>query len=116
MDPFSQYAMVAAIQAWRDSGLDCEKIDPTRFGVLTSPRASAASIPSKPRYERGRKKGFDRVSPFFVPMDISNLAAGNVAIKLGAKGMCTCVVTACAGGSNAIGDAFRHDPGRLSRK
>lgn len=106
MDLFSQYAMVAAIQAWRDSGLDYEKIDPTRLGVdISSGIGGINTIETE--YERGREKGFDRVSPFFVPMDISNLAAGNVAIKLGAKGMCTCVVTACAGGSNAIGDAFR---------
>ncbi len=106
MDLFSQYAMVAAIQAWRDSGLDYEKIDPTRFGMdISSGIGGINTIETE--YERGREKGFDRVSPFFVPMDISNLAAGNVAIKLGAKGMCTCVVTACAGGSNAIGDAFR---------
>ena len=106
MDLFSQYAMVAAIQAWRDSGLDYEKIDPTRFGVdISSGIGGINTIETE--YERGREKGFDRVSPFFVPMDISNLAAGNVAIKLGAKGMCTCVVTARAGGSNAIGDAFR---------
>ena len=106
MDLFSQYAMVAAIQAWRDSGLAYEKIDPTRFGVdISSGIGGINTIETE--YERGREKGFDRVSPFFVPMDISNLAAGNVAIKLGAKGMCTCVVTACAGGSNAIGDAFR---------
>ena len=106
MGLFSQYAMVAAIQAWRDSGLDYEKIDPTRFGVdISSGIGGINTIETE--YERGREKGFDRVSPFFVPMDISNLAAGNVAIKLGAKGMCTCVVTACAGGSNAIGDAFR---------
>ena len=106
MDLFSQYAMVAAIQAWRDSGLDYEKIDPTRFGVDISSGIGGINT-IQTQYERGREKGFDRVSPFFVPMDISNLAAGNVAIKLGAKGMCTCVVTACAGGSNAIGDAFR---------
>ena len=106
MDLFSQYAMAAAIQAWRDSSLDYEKIDPTRFGVdISSGIGGINTIETE--YERGRAKGFDRVSPFFVPMDISNLAAGNVAIKLGAKGMCTCVVTACAGGSNAIGDAFR---------
>jgi 3-oxoacyl-[acyl-carrier-protein] synthase II len=53
-------------------------------------------------------KGYDRVSPFFIPMSIANLAAGNVAIALGAKGMCTCPVTACAGGTNAIGDGFRN--------
>ncbi len=106
MDLFTQYAMIAAIQAWEDSGLEPEKIDPTRFGVVISSGIGGINT-IETEYERGREKGFDRVSPFFVPMDISNLAAGNVAIRLGAKGMCTCVVTACAGGSNAIGDAFR---------
>ena len=75
MDLFSQYAMVAAIQAWKDSGLDYEKIDPTRFGVdISSGIGGINTIEAE--YERGREKGFDRVSPFFVPMDISNLAAG----------------------------------------
>ena len=106
MDLFTQYAMVAAVQAWEDSGLTPEGIDPDRFGVVISSGIGGINT-IETEYERGREKGFDRVSPFFVPMDISNLAAGNVAIRLGAKGMCTCVVTACAGGSNAIGDAFR---------
>ena len=56
---------------------------------------------------RGLNKGFDRVSPHFIPMSISNMAAGHIAIKYGLNGMCTCVVTACASGTNAIGDAFR---------
>ena len=106
MDLFTQYAMVAAVQAWEDSGLTPEGIDPDRFGVVISSGIGGINT-IETEYERGREKGFDRVSPFFVPMDISNLAAGTVAIRLGAKGMCTCVVTACAGGSNAIGDAFR---------
>lgn len=59
-------------------------------------------------HSKGLEKGYDRVSPFFVPMAITNLAAGNIAIELGAKGICTCPVTACAGGTNAIGDAFRN--------
>ena len=109
MDLFTQYAIVAAKQAYRrDSGLDAgERSMPTRFGVLTSPRASAGINTIETEMRRGLEKGFDRVSPFFVPMNITNLAAGNVAIELGAKGMCSCVVTACAGGTNAIGDAFR---------
>ena len=56
---------------------------------------------------RGEEKGYDRVSPHFIPMSISNMAAGHVAIKFGLHGMCTAVVTACAGGTNAVGDAFR---------
>ena len=106
MDLFTQYAMVAALQAYEDSGIVYEAIDPTRFGVdISSGIGGINTVESE--YERGQQRGFDRVSPFFVPMDICNLAAGNVAIRLGAKGMCTCVVTACAGGTNAIGDAFR---------
>ncbi len=106
MDLFTQYAMVAAIQAYEDSGIVYENIDPTRFGVdISSGIGGINTVESE--YERGQQRGFDRVSPFFVPMDICNLAAGNVAIRLGARGMCTCVVTACAGGTNAIGDAFR---------
>ena len=58
--------------------------------------------------KKGAEKGYDRVSPFFIPMAISNMAAGSVAIDLGLKGMCTSVVTACASGTNAIGDGFRH--------
>lgn len=54
------------------------------------------------------EKGFNRVSPFFIPMAISNMSAGQIAIRFGLHGMCSCVVTACAGGNNAIGDAFRH--------
>ena len=57
-------------------------------------------------HAKGEAKGFDRVSPFFVPMSIANMAAGQVAIRFGLKGMCTAPVTACAGGTNAIGDAF----------
>ena len=106
MDLFTQYAMVPAVQAWEDSGLTPEGIDPDRFGVVISSGIGGINT-IETEYERGREKGFDRVSPFFVPMDISNLAAGNVAVRLGAKGRCTWVVTACAGGSNAIGDAFR---------
>ena len=56
---------------------------------------------------KGNEKGYDRVSPYFIPMAISNMAAGNIAIRFGFHGMCTCPVTACASGTNAVGDAFR---------
>ena len=60
-------------------------------------------IAEKPGFER---KGMEKVSPYFVPMAIANMAAAQVAIRFGLKGMCTCPVTACAGGTNAVGDAF----------
>ena len=56
---------------------------------------------------KGIKKGFDRVSPYFIPSVITNMAAGRIAIKHNLQGMCSCVVTACAGGTNAVGDSFR---------
>ena len=59
-------------------------------------------------YERGLSRGFDSVSPFMIPMIISHMAAGQMAIRYGFRGMCTCVVTACASSNNALGDAFRH--------
>lgn len=106
MDRFTQFAVIAAKQAYSQAGLTAEKVDAERFGVLISSGIGGLqTIENEMR--RGLERGFDRVSPFFVPMNITNLAAGNVAIELGAKGMCSCVVTACAGGANAIGDAFR---------
>lgn len=106
MDRYSQFAMVAAKEAYRDSGIDYETIDSTRFGVILSSGMGGLETIEK-EHSKALEKGHDRVSPFYVPMCIANLAAGNVAIELGAKGMCTCPVTACAGGTNAIGDAFR---------
>lgn len=106
MDRFTQFAVIAAKQAYQQAGLAGAALDADRFGVLISSGIGGLqTIENEMR--RGLERGFDRVSPFFVPMNITNLAAGNVAIELGAKGMCSCVVTACAGGANAIGDAFR---------
>ena len=60
------------------------------------------------QHTRGEEKGMEKVSPYFVPMSIANMAAAQVAIRFGLKGMCTCPVTACAGGTNAVGDAFHY--------
>ena len=57
-------------------------------------------------HTRGQQRGFEKVSPYFVPMSIGNMAAGQIAICFGLQGMCSCPTTACAGGTNAIGDAF----------
>lgn len=106
MDRFTSLALVAAAETMETSGIDFTHVDPNRFGVLlASGIGGLGSI--EEAEQRGLAKGFDKVSPFFVPSSITNIAAAQVAIKYGFKGMCTCVVTACAAGTNAIGDAFR---------
>lgn len=107
MDRFIQMGMIASHEAMLDSGLDINNIDSHRFGVIVSSGIGGLGSIEK-NYQTGEKRGFDRVSPFFIPMTISNLAAGHIAIAYHAQGLCTCPVTACAGGTNAIGDAFRN--------
>ena len=107
MDRFSQFAMYAAAEAMADSGLDLEQEDTARIGVCVSSGVGGMQT-FQNSCEVGESRGFDKVSPFFIPMIIANLAAGRIAIRYGLHGMCTCPVTACAGGSNAVGDAFRH--------
>lgn len=106
MDKYSQFAMVAAKEAVEDSNLDLENIDNERFGVIVGSGIGGLGTMEK-EHEKLLNKGPNRVSPFMIPMLISNMAAGNIAIKFGAKGICTTVVTACATGTNAVGDAFR---------
>ena len=107
MDRFIQMGMIASHEAMLDSGLDINNIDSHRFGVIVSSGIGGLGSIEK-NYQTAEKRGFDRVSPFFIPMTISNLAAGHIAIAYHAQGLCTCPVTACAGGTNAIGDAFRN--------
>ena len=106
MDRYTQLAMVAAHEVMRSSGLDLQAENTARCGVIVSSGIGGlGTIESE--HSKGEEKGFDRVSPFFIPMVISNIAAGHIAIKYGFRGMCSCTVTACASGSNAIGDSFR---------
>ena len=105
MDKYCQYAMVAADEAIKNSGLDLEAIDKERLAVVVGSGIGGLSTIEQ-EHVKLTEKGPNRVSPFLIPMIISNIAAGNIAIKYGAKGMCTSVVTACATGTNAIGDAF----------
>lgn len=107
MDRFTQFAMAAAAMAVEDSGLDFASEDASRCGVLISTGIGGIETIEND-VVRAHEKGFDRISPFFIPMVISNMAAGQVAIRYGLQGMCSCVVTACASGTNAVGDAFRH--------
>ena len=105
MARFTQFAVAAAIEAMQDSGLVLENIDRTRFGVILS--SGIGGLPTiEAEHTRGLQKGFERVSPYFVPMSIGNMAAGQTAILFGLQGICSCPTTACAGGTNAIGDAF----------
>ncbi len=106
MEPFAQYAVAAAIEAYEDAGLDIEKEDPYRAGVIVgSGVGSLAEVERE--YDRIQTKGPAKVNPLMVPLMISNMAAGNISIQLGLKGKCTNVVTACASGTHCIGDAFR---------
>ena len=110
MDDFTIYALAAADEAVKDSAIDFGKEDTLRCGVILSSGIGGLTTIQR-ECLRGESKGYDRVSPHFVPMSITNMAAGHVAIRFGLHGMCTCVtcpVTACAGGTNAIGDAFRN--------
>ena len=106
MEPFAQYAVAAAKEAYEDSGLDIEKEDPFRAGVIVG--SGIGSLETVEReYTKIQTKGPGKVHPLMVPLMISNMAAGNISIQLGFKGKCTNVVTACASGTNSIGDAFR---------
>ena len=106
MELFSQYAVAAAKQALDQAGIDLEKEDPFRVGVSVG-----SGIGSLQAVERDCRKLFEkgpsRVNPLLVPLMISNMAAGNVAIQFGLKGKCINVVTACATGTHSIGEAFR---------
>ena len=106
LDKFSQFVLYAADEAIKSSGLDIENINSKRFGVYVgSGIGGFMTMESETeKIATGKSK---RVSPFFVPMTIINLGAGNIAIKYGAKGPCTSMVTACATGNNNIGEAFR---------
>lgn len=106
MELFSQYAVAAAKEACTDAGLEMEKEDPYRVGVIVGSGIGSLATVEK-EYEKILEKGPARVNPLMVPLMISNMAAGNVSIHTGAKGKCTSVVTACASGTNSIGDAFR---------
>lgn len=104
-DRFTQFARIVSKQAVADAKLDLETIDKERFGVIIgSGIGGIESIESAQNNLRDRGAG--RVSPFFIPMALVNLAAGNVAIDMGAKGHCSSCVTACAAATNAIGEAF----------
>lgn len=106
MELFCQYAVAAAKEAITDAALDMEKEDPYRVGVsVGNGIGSLGGIERE--HKRLLEKGPAKVNPLFVPLVISNMAAGNVSIAFGLKGKSINVVTACATGTNSIGEAFR---------
>lgn len=106
MDRYTHYAMAAAKMAIKNSGLDLENTDKNRMGVIVGSGIGGIETLEE-QHEVYLKKGPGRVSAFFIPMMIANIAAGRIAIEFGAKGPNECVVTACASGTNSIGDAFK---------
>jgi len=107
MDRFTQFAMVAAIKAIEDSAIDLETTDRERFGVIAS-----SGIGGMTTYEEECRTLIERgpkwVSPFFIPMLISDIAPGHISIRFGLKGVNYATVSACASSSHAIGEAFNH--------
>jgi len=106
MDLFIQYALAATKEAVEDSGLSITSENGDRIGVIVG--TGLGGLPTIEKYHQIlMERGPGRISPFFIPMLIANLASGQIAIQYGAKGPNTCVVTACATGGHCIGDAFR---------
>ena len=106
LDKFSQYAMIAAREAWKDSGLDKENENMERVGIIIGSGIGGIQT-IETEHEKCMSKGPDRVSPMYIPMGILNMATGNVAIDIGAKGESIAMVTACATGTHSIGESFR---------
>jgi 3-oxoacyl-[acyl-carrier-protein] synthase II len=106
MDRFAQFAVCASKQAIADADLKITELNAPDIGVIIGTGVGGIKV-LEDQQEIYLTKGPDRCSPFMIPMMIGNMAAGLVAIQLGAKGPNCCTVTACAAGSNAIGEAFR---------
>lgn len=106
MDPYTQYAVYAADEAMAQAKITTSNTDSERFGVILGSGIGGLTTIQN-QVIKMHDKGADRVSPLFVPTAISNMAAGNLAMRYQAHGICTTIVTACASGTNAIGEAFR---------
>jgi 3-oxoacyl-[acyl-carrier-protein] synthase II len=107
MDLFSLYGIYAALEAFAMARLERDSLDAQRFGVIVGSGIGGLKTIQE-QVIRMHDKGMNRVSPLFVPMSISNMAAGSIALRLGAKGICSSITTACASATNAIGEAFRN--------
>lgn len=100
------YALIAAEEAYKDSGLNLDKEDTTRIGVIVSTAAGGLIVVTT-GYREMMNKGFHKCSPFTVPMMIANMASGKISIKYGLRGPSKAVLSACATGAHSVGDCFR---------
>ena len=106
MDQFTKYALVAAHEALTDAGTDFSDLDPYRAGVIVGSGIGGIDL-TLSEYSKFLEKGPGRISPFYIPMMISNMAAGTISMKTGFRGANFDVTTACATATHAIGEAFR---------
>ncbi|MED3623107.1 beta-ketoacyl-ACP synthase II [Neobacillus thermocopriae] len=106
MDRFTQFAVASALMAVKDANLEINEQNSHRVGVWIGSGIGGMET-FEQQFETFQKRGYKRVSPFFVPMMIPDMATGQVSITLGARGFNSCTVTACATGTNSIGDAFK---------
>ena len=106
LDKFSQYAIIASREAWKDSGIDKDNENMERVGIIIGSGIGGIET-IETEHGKCMEKGPDRVSPMYIPMGILNMATGNVAIDIGAKGESIAMVTACATGTHSIGESFR---------
>lgn len=106
MDRFTQFAVTAALEAIDDAGTKFEDIDPFRSGVIAGVGIGGLNLTNQ-EHSKYLEKGPDRISVFFIPMMIGNMAAGTISMKTGFKGANFCTTTACASSTHAIGEAFR---------
>ena len=105
-DPYSLYALYAAHEAVANAGLETENLDSDRFGVILSTGIGGIKEIEE-QVERMNDKGPKRIRPMALPKALPNMAAGNIAMAVGANGVCKCVITACASSNDALGDAYR---------
>lgn len=106
MDLYSLYAIYATMEALENAGLDMEKEDQDRVGVIVSSGIGGLQELQE-QVIRMNEKGIKRIQPMFIPKALSNMGAGNVALRIGARGVCKSITTACASANDAIGEAFR---------
>lgn len=106
MDLYSLYAIYAAMEALENASLDMEQVDRDRMGVIVSSGIGGLQELEEQIIRMG-ERGMRRIKPMFIPKALSNMGAGNIALKIGAQGVCKSVTTACASANDAIGEAFR---------
>lgn len=106
MDQYSLYAIYATLEALENAKLDMDKVDRDRTGVIVSSGIGGLQEMQE-QIIRMHEKGIKRIQPMFIPKALSNMAAGNIALRIGARGVCKSITTACASSNDAIGEAFR---------